>query len=100
MAATAAAEAAQAAEAAGVVVAPEVAIPMMAAQAVSEHGSSVFGGLIMAFSVLLIIISIIVVAAGKTSGAKNAGYLFFAFSLGLAAFGGYLITREKKAKAA
>lgn len=87
---------AQSAEAVGAVAVPEAAIPLMAAQAVGEHGKPIFGGLLIAISIIFIIIAIIVIAAAKTSNAKSAGRLMFFLFACVGAFGAYLVSRDKK----
>ena len=76
--------------------APEVGVPLLAAQTAAQHGKSIFGGVLMAISILFIIIAIITIAAAKSSGAKTAGYMFFVIALGGLGFGGYLIAHDKK----
>lgn len=76
--------------------APEAMAPMMAAQAVAKHGKPIFGGILVAISIVFIIIAIIIISAAKSSGAKTAGWMFFVLSLGGLGFGGYLAAHEKK----
>ena len=79
--------------------APEVGVPLVAAQTVAQHGKPIFGGLLIAISIIFIIIAIIIISAAKSSGAKTAGWMFFILSLGGLGFGGYLIAHEKKKRA-
>ena len=90
---------AEAGEALAMAAAPEAMVPMMAAQTVTQHGKPIFGGLIIAISIVFIIIAIIIISAGKSSGAKTAGWMFFFLSLGGLGFGGYLVAHEKKKRA-
>jgi len=79
--------------------APEVGIPLFAAQTAAQHGKSIFGGMLIAISIFFIIIATIIIAAAKTSGAKSAGWMFFVLSLGGLGFGGYLVAHDKKKQA-
>ena len=89
---------AQIGEAALMMGAPEVGVPLMAAQTVANHGKPIFGGVLIALSIVFIIIAIIIIATAKSSGAKTAGWMFFILSLGGLGFGGYLIAHEQKVK--
>ena len=79
--------------------APEAGVPLIAAQTVASHGKPIFGGILIAVSILFIIIAIIIISAAKSSGAKTAGWMFFVLSLGGLGFGGYLVAHEKKKRA-
>lgn len=78
--------------------APEVGVPLLAAQTVAQHGKPIFGGIMIAVSILFIVIAIIIISAAKSTGAKTAGWMFFVLSLGGLGFGGYLVAHEKKKK--
>jgi hypothetical protein len=85
-------------EAALMMAAPEVGVPLLAAQTVAQHGKPIFGGIMIAVSILFIVIAIIIISAAKSTGAKTAGWMFFVLSLGGLGFGGYLVAHEKKKK--
>jgi hypothetical protein len=90
---------AESGEAALMMAAPEVGVPLIAAQAAATHGKPIFGGILIAISILFIIIAIIIISTAKSSGTKTAGWMFFVLSLGGLGFGGYLIAHEKKKRA-
>jgi len=80
--------------------APEVGVPLMAAQTIAAHGRPIFGGVLIALSIVFIIAAVITLSAAKSSGAKVAGWMLFVLSLGGLGFGGYLVVRERKGKRA
>lgn len=90
---------AEAAEAVGIVAAPEVGLPLAVGQTVVAHGKPIFGGLMIAASIFFIIVAIIVIAAAKTPGAKQAGYLMLGL-FALIGFGGYYFIARDKPKQA
>lgn len=77
--------------------APEVGVPLLAAKTAVAHPRAVFGGTLVALSVLVVIVAIIVLAAGKSGGSKTGGWLTLALGVGLGAYGGHLIAQDRRA---
>lgn len=88
------------AEATLVMAAPEVGVPLIAAQTVAEHGKPIFGGMLIAVSIVFIIIAIIIVSAAKSKGAKTAGWLMLGLFFLVGGYGGFLVARRNKDKRA